>query len=95
MGDRISLSWKLFHFRKPTVDPEEVRRLSEALARHPAHNTLNLSPGDQIRVVDGPFEKLTGTIEVVEEDRARLKAQVKVFGRNTPVELHFTQVEKL
>ena len=51
--------------------------------------------GEQVKVVDGPFSNFTGSIEEINEEKHKLRVLVKIFGRSTPIELNFYQVEKL
>jgi len=71
---------------------EILNRLEETVDK-PSHKTV-YEPGELVRVVDGPFNDFTGTVEEVNYEKSRVRVAVLIFGRSTPVELEFSQVEK-
>lgn len=69
-----------------------LNRLQDAHDK-PRPKTL-FEPGEMVRVADGPFADFNGTVEEVDYEKSRVKVSVLIFGRSTPVELDFGQVEK-
>jgi transcriptional antiterminator NusG len=91
---------KVTGFVGDALDPspmseDEVKRIVEGAEDGPAaRSKMMFSQGDTVRVVDGPFKEFNGTIEEVSPEKGRVKVLISIFGRATPVELDFVQVEK-
>ena len=69
------------------------RQIEEGIEK-PKH-AVAFEVGESVKIIDGPFDTFVATVEEVDDDKARLKVSVSIFGRSTPVELDFVQVEKV
>ena len=77
--------------------PQEVSRILgrvDSLNEMEEENEIPFFVGEVVKVTDGPFSSFQGTIESVDNEHRKLTVSVKIFGRKTPMELSFTQVEK-
>lgn len=75
--------------------PEEVAQILKRMEAEAPKIKVTFKPGQKVRIVDGPFNDFIGTVAEIDMDRAKVRVMVSFFGRETPVELDFLQVEKV
>lgn len=82
--------------KPPAIPPKEVERIMGQMVegRQQAKPKYTFKEGDNVRVIDGPFANFNGTVEEVKPEKSKLRVLVSIFGRATPIELDFIQVEK-
>jgi len=74
--------------------PEEVAQILKRMEAEAPHIKVSFKVGERVRIVDGPFNDFRGTVSEIDVDRTKVRVMVNFFGRETPVELDFLQVEK-
>src|SRR5512139_1512021 len=74
--------------------PEEVTQIIRRMEAEAPRIKVTFRPGERVRIVDGPFNDFRGTVSEIDMERAKVRVMVNFFGRETPVELDFLQVEK-
>lgn len=77
------------------LQEEEVQQILERAVTDTPRPRIDVTLGENVRVISGPFENFIGTVEEIHPDKGKLKVLVSMFGRETPVELEFDQIEKL
>ena len=82
--------------RPPEVPESEVMRVTQqmTLGAEKPRAKIKFATGESVTVIDGPFSSFNGTVEEINEEKGKVKVLVSIFGRPTPVELDFIQVEK-
>lgn len=81
--------------RPVPLSVEEVNHILRAMRMEQPRVRVGFAPGQNIRIIDGPFEDFVGTVDSINTEKGKVKVLVNMFGRETPVELDFLQVEKL
>lgn len=79
----------------PAKDSEIKKVINRTSSAAPQKIELDVKPGDKVRITSGPFAEFVGDITEVYPDKAKLRANVSIFGRETPVELEYKQIQKL
>ena len=70
-------------------------KVDELSLQNESNIIIPFTPGQNVKVIDGPFNGFDGTIEKINEEKRKLEVMVKIFGRKTPLELSYMQVEKI
>lgn len=77
------------------LSDDEARAIIKQMGMEEPKAKININLGENIRVTDGPFENFVGVIDEIYPDKGKVKVMVSMFGRETPIELDFTQIQKM
>jgi transcriptional antiterminator NusG len=77
------------------LEEREVNRILKRMDEEPPKVKMALNVGEAVRITDGPFQDFEGTVDDVNEEKGKVRVLISIFGRSTPVELDFLQVEKI
>jgi transcriptional antiterminator NusG len=98
VNDTAKVSGFLGGRERPTpISDEEAEQIINRMeaGKEKPQPKYYFESGDEIRVIDGPFSNFNGTVEDVNPEKGKIKVLVSIFGRSTPVELEFVQVQKI
>jgi len=78
---------------------EEMKRILQKTGEVPVEKVFkpkqNFVIGDEVKIIDGPFDSFSGKVEEIEDEKGKLRVSVQIFGRSTPIEVEYSQVEKV
>jgi transcriptional antiterminator NusG len=77
------------------VDPAEIEALKKRMGMAEPKYKIDVKSGDAVKIIDGPFKDFDGKVDEVDEEKGKIKVLVSIFGRETPVELDFLQINKI
>ena len=77
------------------VDPAEIETLKKRMGVAEPKYKIDVKQGDAVKITDGPFKDFDGKVDEVDEEKGKVKVFVSIFGRETPVELDFLQINKI
>jgi transcriptional antiterminator NusG len=77
------------------VAPEEIETIKKRMGTKEAKFKIDVTVGTMVRIIDGPFKNFEGKVSKIDEEKAKIKVLVSMFGRETPLELDFLQIQKI
>ncbi len=85
---------RFFKRKSPKIADSEVRRVLASLTSIQGAPSFRGNPGDKVRIINGPFEGMEGTIVELIHERSMVRLTVNIYGRETPVEQHYSWIER-